>query len=170
MTDPPVEFEYADFEAVLAPFEDAEEWTRRNISGRPAAAITTATAQEGAVGERFYTHRTTEASLSLQVPDYGTPPGLLTAFLDHPLDPCLARACDASGDAFSARLCRAHHAIAAAHATAYITPVADPELILRVHIPPDYSEHVLCETIEALDTITVAIKELHDAISAPLAE
>lgn len=170
MTDPPVEFESADFEAVLAPFEETEEWIRRNTGGSPAAAVTAATAQEGAVGELFYTHRTTDAALSLQFPDDGTPPGLLTAFLDQPLDPCLARACDASGDAFSAGLCRAQHAIAAIHATAYITPVADPELILRVHVPLDYSEHMLHETIAALDAITVAVKELHDAITAPLAE
>lgn len=159
-----------DLARVIEPFKVSDTWRRPTQDDPVATVIERAAGDDDMTGELFYRHRTTAAQLHLQFPDRGSPPGLLKAFLDQPFDPCLTCTCATDADTFSARLCRAHRSIAETHGTAYTTAVADPSLVLRVHVPYHYRESVLQDTLDAVTRISVAVDGLHRQISAPVTE
>lgn len=170
MTNSPDNDTMQDLARVITSFDAFDTWRRPTHGDPVATVIDRATGDDDMTGELFYRHRTTAAQLHLQFPDRGSPPGLLKAFLDQPFDPCLTCTCATDADTFSARLCRAHRSIAERYGTAYTTVVADPTLILRVHIPYHYRESVIQDTLDAVTRISVAVDELHRQISAPVAE
>lgn len=131
---------------------------------RPSEVAATA-ADPTAVAELQLTHLYTDAELYCQLPDPGEG-AAAHLVLYQSLDRALDGSGEPSDDGFVEALATAHETIASVHASEYVTPVADPTVVLEAQVPYSYTEGKLYSMMTAITATALRVQRLHGDLRA----
>lgn len=169
MTESLADLDEAYFEDLIGVLSSHPDWTLdTGTDGRDeyVDAVLADAVRGPSAAELAYDHRTVPAELYVRVPDLGTPPSAAEGFLIQPLIPGLDRLDTEFGD----RLADAHRAIAATHATPYLSAEADPRHVLGLSVPISYDAPELTEALDAASTVVNDVAQLHEEIRSLIRE
>ncbi|ELY35557.1 hypothetical protein [Natronorubrum tibetense] len=147
------------YRTIIEHLVDDCPWDSINGDVRPSRVAATA-ADPTAVAELQLTHLLTDAELYCQLPGPGDGSAahlVLYQGLDHALD----GTGEPSDDGFVETLSAAHETIASVHESEYVTPVADPTIILEAHVPHSYTESKLYSMMTAISATALRVQRLH---------
>ena len=152
------------YRTVIEHLVDDCPWDGRDGAVRPDEVAATAADPTG-VAELQLTHLLTDAELYCKLPDPGEG-AAAHLVLYQGLDRALDGTGDASDDGFVEALSSAHETIAGVHASEYVTPVADPTVILEARVPYSYTEGQLYSMMTAISATALRVQRLHGDLRA----
>lgn len=152
------------YRTVIEHLVDDCPWDGRDGDVRPDEVAATA-ADPTSVAELQLTHLLTDAELYCKLPDPGEG-AAAHVVLYQGLDRALDGTGDASDDGFVEALSSAHETIAGVHASEYVTPVADPTVILEARVPYSYTEGKLYSMMTAISATALRVQRLHGDLRA----
>jgi len=152
------------YRTVIEHLVDDCPWDGRDGDVRPDEVAATA-ADPTSVAELQLTHLLTDAELYCELPDPGEG-AAAHVVLYQGLDRALDGTGDASDDGFVEALSSAHETIAGVHASEYVTPVADPTVVLEARVPYGYTEGKLYSMMTAISATALRVQRLHGDLRA----
>lgn len=152
------------YRTVIEHLVDDCPWDGRDGNVRPDEIAATA-ADPTTVAELRLTHLLTDAELYCKLPDPGEG-AAAHLVLYQGLDRAIDGTGDASDDGFVEALSSAHETIAGVHASEYVTPVADPVVVLEARVPYSYTEGKLYSMMTAISATALRVQRLHGDLRA----
>lgn len=139
-------------------------WLSVDGEVRPSSVAATA-ADPTAIAELQLTHLYTDAELYCRLPD-PSDGAAARLVLYQGLDRALDGSSDPSDDGFVESLATAHETIASVHASEYVTPIADPTVVLESRVPYSYTEGKLYSMMTAITATALRVQRLHGELRA----
>lgn len=152
------------YETIIEHLVDDCPWVGVDDEVRPSEVAAIA-ADPTTVAELQLTHLYTDAELYCKLPDpaKGTAAHLV---LYQGLDRAIDGRGDASDDGFVEALATAHETIAGVHASEYVTPAADPTVVLEARVPHSYTKEKLYSMMTAITATALRVQRLHGDLRA----
>jgi hypothetical protein len=152
------------YRTIIEHLVDDCPWDGLDHDVRPDEVAVTA-ADPTAVAELQLTHLLTDAELYCRLPDAGEG-AAAHLVLYQGLDRALDGSRDTSDDGFVEALSSAHETIASVHASEYVTPVADPTVVLEARVPYSYTTGKLYSMMTAISATALRVQRLHGDLRA----
>lgn len=163
MTEDSVSFSPTALRAILQKVAEQPEWQLKPQFESVDVELDPVVAGDRSSGELFFTHRSTNAQLTVRYPERFSD-ALVTILVEYPLD---SRFQPAEGG-FLGHLYQTQEAIADRYETRYLHGEQSPSVIAKAHIPEAHDESKVDATTSALTTIADEISEVHSELSAVL--
>lgn len=107
-------------------------------------------------------HSETDGTLSLHAAHLTSPAGAAGGVLVQPLDYRFDS--DPNEGSFADLLSEAYHSVAQDNTTEYLTPNSGPVNVATLHVPFDYEEELVEDSLEAASETSRQIQELNDEL------
>lgn len=151
------------YSTIIEHLVDDFPWMSPDGEVSPSAVAAEASDPTG-VAELQLKHIYTDAELYCQLPAPGDGAAarvVLYQGLDNAIESSQSR-----GDGFVDALATAHQTIADVYASGYVTPVADPTVVLEATVPHRYTDAKLYSMMTAITATALRVQRLHEELRA----